>query len=384
MSIEALRVRAPLYGSSGYACAAREFTLALADLQRFPVTIEPLNWLSGFDIQETRERYLRLRALETSPATVPMEASHLLHWTIAPEYTGRGGYARAIGHTIFETNTLLTSFVQGCNRMDAVMVPTAFHAQAFREAGVHVPLQVIPEGVDCTRFTPDGPTLSKLPSRFTFLYVSQLSYRKGFDLVLKSFLELFAHHDDVQLVLRCYLHDGSAKDLKQVEEFIRLFRQQEMGGLKAGHVLLLENIPDLHLPALYRSAQVLLAPFRGEGWGLPIIEALASETPVIATGWGGPLSYLQPEIATLLDYRLAPIPPNIPELFLGQHLMQARSEGHLLAEPDEQQLKYAMWDAYQNYFVHKARAVLARETLQAHWSWTDAAHKFADWVEKTA
>ncbi|MGV3525697.1 MAG: glycosyltransferase family 4 protein [Candidatus Sericytochromatia bacterium] len=383
MSVEALRVRAPLYGSSGYACAAREFTLALADLQRFPIAIEPLNWLSGFDIQETRERYLRLRALETTPPTTSPANSHLLHWSIAPEYTGRGEYKRAIGHTIFETNTLLKSFVQGCNRMDAIMVPSAFHAQAFHEAGVKVPIQVIPEGVDCTRFTPDGPTLSNLPSRFTFLFVSQLSYRKGFDLVLKSFLELFAHHDDVQLVLRCYITDGSAKDLNQVEEFIRIFRQQEMGGLKRGHILLLDNVPDLHLPALYRSAQVLLAPFRGEGWGLPIIEALASETPVITTGWGGPLSYLQAETATLLKYTLQPIPAHIPELFLGQHLRQARSEGHLLAEPDGQQLKYAMWDAYQNYFIHKAKAVQARENLQAHWSWTDAARKFADWVEQT-
>jgi len=245
-----------------------------------------------------------------------------------------------------------------------------------------VPIEVIPEGVDTERFTPHGRGLKTVPERFTFLCISQLSYRKGFDLVLKAFLELFARHDDVQLVLRCYLHDGSDKDRQQVANFIRVFREEEMGGLKDGHIYLLDNIPDVHLPALYRSAHVLLAPFRGEGWGLPIVESLSSEIPVIATHWGGPATYLNSDIATLLDYKLSPIPKTVPDLFLGKHLIQARQEEHLLAEPDYQQLKYAMWDAYQNYFVHKARAIEARRYLKQNYRWQYAAQKFIDWLHR--
>lgn len=379
MSLPTLRFRAPVYGSSGYAAAARDFILALDATGRVPISIEPLTWNTGFDIQERRERWLRLRQLEQVPC-VPAE-SRLLHWTIGSEFQGRGDYGFGIGHTIFETNSLPRSFVAGCNRMDAVIVPTDFHVQSFRRAGVNVPIAVVPEGVDTDHFSPEGPRLSTIPERFTFLWVAQLSYRKGFDLVLKAFLELFARHDDVQLVMRSYLGDGSRKDLDRVAELITLFREEELKGLKQGHVFLLDNVPDLHLPALYRSAQVMLAPFRGEGWGLPIIEALASEVPVIATGWGGPMSYLNADNATLIKYQLRPIPEGIPSLFLGSILEQARSEGHLLAEPDLQQLKYAMWDAYQNYFTHKARAIQARQELQAGFRWEHAARKFADWYE---
>lgn len=375
----ALHLRAPIYGSSGYAAAARDFILALDRLQRVDISLEALQWVSGFDIQESRERWMALKRLEMNPCS-PAD-SLLLHWTIAPEYRGREAFRHAIGHTIFETNSLPRSFVAGCNRMDALIVPTPFHLDSFRQAGVEVPIQVIPEGVDTERFRPEGPQLGTLPKRFTFLWIAQLSYRKGFDLVLKAFLELFAQHDDVQLVLRSYLSDGSKRDLDQVANLIRIFREEELGGLSAGHVYLLDNIPDVHLPALYRSAQVLVAPFRGEGWGLPIVEALASEVPVIATGWGGPMSYLTPETATLLDYRLLPIPAQIPSMFLGQMLETARDEGHLLAEPDYQQLKYAMWDAYQNYFTHKARAIEARARLEAGFRWEHAAEKFADWIE---
>ena len=76
-----------------------------------------------------------------------------------------------------------------------------------------------------------------------------------------------------------------------------------------------------------------------------------------------------------------PIPEDIPTLFLGSALEQARKEGHLLAEPDYQQLKYAMWDAYENYFLYKAKAVQARRHLQASFSWQQAALKFADWIK---
>lgn len=366
-----LNLLAPLYEASGYAHAARSFFLALEAQNRLDLRVSPLRWNSGFTADIHREAFLKLRhyaAIEATPEDT------LLHWSIASEFTGRQGHARAIGHGIFETNSLLKSFVKGCNTMDSIIVPTPFHQQTFREAGVHCPIEVVPEGVDTERFQPIGSGLKHVPERFTFLFVAQLSYRKGIDLVLDAFLNLFQNHDDVQLVLRCYLKDGSPKDLAEVTRVVKVFREEKK--ITRGHILLLENVPDQHLPAMYRSAHVLLAPFRGEGWGLPIVEALATEVPVIATGWGGPMSYLSEETAHLLPYTLKPIPESVPAYFLGSALMAAREEKHLLAEPDLDALKYAMWDAYQNYFLHKSRAVTARNYLHQHFRWEHAAQRF--------
>lgn len=375
-----LLIKAPVYGSSGYATAARSFVNALASQSPHKILLEPLKWISGFPVAERPEILLRLKKLERTSALNRSDAT-LLHWTIAEEFLGRQGCCRAIGHTVFETNTVLRSFVEGCNRMDYLMVPTAFAQSAFAQAGVNIPIQVIPEGVDSDWFTPMGPTLSQIPQKFTFLVVGQLNYRKGIELAINAFLDVFGHKADVQLLLRCHIDSGKPADLERLQKFVKVLREHYRPGFTGGNLYVVDSVYEPHLPALYRSAHVLLAPFRGEGWGLPIIEALSCEVPVIATRWGGPMAYLQPDFAMLLDYQLTPIPASVPDTFLGRHLVMAREEGHLLAEPDYQQLKEAMWEVYQNYFTYKAQAMQARLYLQQHFQWHHAATQFIQWME---
>lgn|GEM_PF-816453 len=48
-------------------------------------------------------------------------------------------------------------------------------------------------------------------------------------------------------------------------------------------VVHLQDVPGAELTALYGGARALLFPSRGEGWGIPVIEALAAGTPVVAS-----------------------------------------------------------------------------------------------------
>ena len=45
----------------------------------------------------------------------------------------------------------------------------------------------------------------------------------------------------------------------------------------------------------YGAVDVLVQPSRGEGWGLPMVEAMACGTPVIGTRWSGPAEFLTEE-----------------------------------------------------------------------------------------
>lgn len=376
-----LLFRGAVYGSSGYATASRYFLAHLMLTKKYNIMLDALKWNSGFSVSEERELFLLLKALEKNKS-VDLKKAFLLHWSIGSEFLGRLGCHRAIGHTIFETNSLINSFVLGCNNMDAIMVPTSFNQKTFQEAGVKVPVFVVPEGVDTNRFTPQGPLLKVVPeNKFTFLSIAQFSYRKGLDLLLRAFLELFGNRKDAQLILRWYIRDGSPAETQRLSAYIKQFREKVMGGNQSGNIYLMSNVEDVYLPALYRSAQAVVSPFRGEGWGLTLVEALASEVPVIATNWGGPSTYLNQELALLLDYEMRTIPEFVDKEHLGNHLSEARKEKHMMAEPDFEQLKWAMWEMYQNYFLYKAQAIQAREYLVQNYSWMAAANKFEDVIE---
>lgn len=53
-----------------------------------------------------------------------------------------------------------------------------------------------------------------------------------------------------------------------------------------------EDMPRAALRNLYAAADAFVLPTRGEGWGLPIAEAMAMALPVIATNWSGPTALL--------------------------------------------------------------------------------------------
>lgn len=48
------------------------------------------------------------------------------------------------------------------------------------------------------------------------------------------------------------------------------------------------------MPALYHSFDGFVLSSHGEGWGLPLAEAMTMGLPVIATNWSGPIEYMSP------------------------------------------------------------------------------------------
>ena len=69
-----------------------------------------------------------------------------------------------------------------------------------------------------------------------------------------------------------------------------------------------EDMPRAALRNLYAAADAFVLPTRGEGWGLPIAEAMAMALPVIATNWSGPTALLSTHNSYPLSRELTPLP----------------------------------------------------------------------------
>jgi glycosyltransferase involved in cell wall biosynthesis len=123
---------------------------------------------------------------------------------------------------------------------------------------------VTPYGFDPV-FRPDGPRREGPPY---FLFVGALQRRKAPDLALRALREL----DDLHLV-----YAGPDRGLGD-----ELRREARALGLD-GRVEFAGHVSHEQLAALYRGAAGLVFPSRYEGFGLPVLEAMASGTPVVAT-----------------------------------------------------------------------------------------------------
>jgi glycosyltransferase involved in cell wall biosynthesis len=123
---------------------------------------------------------------------------------------------------------------------------------------------VTPYGVD-PDFRPEGRRHEGPPY---VLFVGSLQPRKAPDLALQA---LAAVDSELRLVL-AGPNKGLEDDLRGLASQLGLDRRVEF----AGHV----SKDDL--AALYRGATALVFPSRYEGFGLPVLEAMASGTPVVA------------------------------------------------------------------------------------------------------
>jgi len=211
---------------------------------------------------------------------------------------------------MFETDRIPDEWLPACHLMDEIWVPSAFNVWSFARAGVpRAKLVRIPEAIDVEQFrTPVRPLT--IPGRrgFNFLSVFAWHLRKGWDVLLRAFLEEFGPDEDVALILKVWpFLDGPIERIRQEARF--LVRRYGLGQEVPPRIVFYHaDLPAEQLPRLYKAADAFVLPTRGEGWGRPLMEAMLMERPVIATRWGGQLEFLNDENAYLVDYRLVDVP----------------------------------------------------------------------------
>src|SRR5262249_10328994 len=132
-------------------------------------------------------------------------------------------------------------------------------------------VRIVPLGVDPAVFTPEGSTFPVPEAGVLFLYVGGTIHRKGADLLLRAYTSAFGRDDDVCLVVK----DMGTGTFYADQNFGHAFRQAQADPRCPGIVYLDGELTDLQLASLYRACSCLVLPYRGEGFGLPALEAMA-------------------------------------------------------------------------------------------------------------
>jgi glycosyltransferase involved in cell wall biosynthesis len=260
----------------------------------------------------------------------------------------------------WEFGEIPTAWVDEIRRgVDEVWAPSEHARNAYLASGIAPELvHVVPNGVDLDRFRPDGPRRALPTGKGTvFLFVGGTVYRKGIDVLLTAFARAFTAADDVALVVKANSGESFYRGQTADDALARFDSLPDAPEL----VVMDDDLPADQVPALYRAADVLVQPYRGEGFCLPVLEALACGVPVVATAGGPTDDFVSDACAWRIPSRRAPLPAS--ELVL-------TGDGWLL-EPDVDALVDLLREA-ADPDARADRAAAARSHAE-RWSWDAAA-----------
>jgi glycosyltransferase involved in cell wall biosynthesis len=216
------------------------------------------------------------------------------------------------------------------DNVDELWVPSDYVRQMYISGGISEDrIVTIPNGFDPQVFSPEGERypLDIAPGVVRFLYHSGLIWRKGHDLLLAAWLEAFADRDDVALVVKSVGADSVYRSSEA-----QALNDHVASGALPRVVLIGEELSDQQVGSLYRACDVFVHPYRGEGFAMCVLEAMACGLPVIVTAGGPTDEFCPPEAGWRIRSRRARFPSDRVDSLdtVGRPWVLEPDRGHLV------------------------------------------------------
>lgn len=255
--------------------------------------------------------------------------------------------------------------------VDEIWVPSRHVLKSYVSSGVPADrVRVIPNGVNTRLFHP-GALPCSLPTRkkFKFIFVGGTLWRKGVDLLLEAYCATFRREDDVTLIIK----DMGADSFYQGQGARQTIHRIQKDPLAPEIIYSSEKLEEAEMPRLLTATDCLVHPYRGEGFGLPVLEAMACGVPVITTEGGSTDDFCSKHQAFL-------IPSNRREIN-HRDFELAGGAGWVL-EPDLNALKTLMREAFEKADEAKQRALTVSEHIRRHYDWAVIGEKVMERLEQ--
>ncbi len=352
--------------SHSYAHVNREIVLAL---MRAGADVRPIP--RGSDVRAVPgpgdaiawNRYDRIRAALADTWRTRSEGGdiHVRHaWP--PDFSRPPACAKFVLIQPWEYGYLPSAWVGPvCFNVDQVWAYSRSVRDTYVRSGVPAAkVDIVRPGVDPFLFSPDSMAAS-VPSAkgYKFLFVGgAATSRKGFDVLLRAYARAFRRADDVSLVVKDYFYGPVAQDIQAVRadpdapEIVYLYA----------------DAPPWAMPGYYTACDCLVLPFRAEGFGLPVLEAMACGRPVVTTAYGAALDFCDASVGYLIPAREV----RFPEARVGAHVTCGTP---FWAEPDEAELAGILRYVFSHPDEAREKGRWARERALTGFTWEHTAQR---------
>ena len=304
----------PVLTQSGYGEHARMIYRALKSREDlFEIFINPINWGATSWVSELTDERQELdeiinKTFDHMQKKLPFDTTVMV--TIPSEWQQYRASPKNIGVCAgIESDRVSPHWLDAANNIvDKVIVPSEFAKESFTNAVWDVkdqygndikltmqkPVEVIQYPVEDEFLNPSDCLHNKLDFNhdFNFLCVAQWGPRKNIAETVRYFLKEF-HEDEVGLVLKVSIKDGSTIDFYETKKRIKSILNEFPDRSCSVH-LMHGYMTKEELSSLYTHPKIkAMVNFgNGEGFGLPLFEAAAVGLPIITHDWGGQKDFL--------------------------------------------------------------------------------------------
>ena len=341
----------------------RELTDQLAADKRFSVACVGANAIpaSMRNDSDWKKRAKKLFAEPTGKASITVRHQWPPDWS-------RPTSGALVVIQPWEFGLLPKEWVAAAKHVDEFWAPSNYVRNVYVASGIDAAkVHVVPNGIDTKLYRPEAkPRPLPTTKRFKLLFVGATIGRKGPDVLLQSYLASFTAADDVCLVIKDFGGD-TVYSGQTMGALIEQARKQP----GAPEILYLnKEIPPDEMPGLFTACDCLVHPFRGEGFGMPILEAMACGLPVVVTQGGAADDFVGEANGWLIRSQRRPIGNSVSNIPLV-------GEGWLL-EPDAAHLSAILREVVSSPSVVEAKGRAGAKVAREKFSWTNVASIAAD------
>ena len=279
---------------------------------------------------------------------------------------------KKIAYNVWETTRYQDDFFERLKTFDQVWVPTQWQKDCTVEQGIpEWKVKVVPEGVDVKTYKPKNYVVSNPVDRpFRFILVGRWDYRKATKEIIETFTNTFSEDENVELLINVdnpFAYDGMNSTEERLEKY----------GIKHSGIKVLHHLSKDEYVETLKSADVFLSCARGEGWNLPLIEAMSCGIPSLYSNWGGQLEFANGR-GIPIDI-IGEVPANVQGN--DNYFSWTKDAPGNFAEPNFEDLSKKMRDVVNNYTVYKKKSLDESDEIREIFTWENAA-KIANQILK--
>lgn len=342
MSKPLLVFQGPVATRSGYGDHSRDLLKSLFEMDKFDIKIIPTRWGNTPQNQLDQTTELGQNILSNVMVQMTQQPDVYIQVSVANEFRKVGKYNIGITAGV-ETTIAPKEFIDGCNQMDLILVPSQFTKQVLektsfvesdkrtgqkiRDIKVTTPIEVLFEGVDTSIFkSVKTDFLKDVDTDFNFLYVGHwlggdLGHdRKDTGMMIKTFCTVFKNLPKGKqpgLILKTSAAGFSVGEREEIAKKVNTI-VKEFGDKCPPIHLVWGDLYEEELNELYNDDKVkaMISFTKGEGYGRPLAEFATTGKPIVVSKWSGHQDFLPENNTIYLEGELKNVHQSAQNQFL--------------------------------------------------------------------